>query len=116
MLSTLLSGPDDLIIIVVALVVIFGGSQLPKLARNAGEAMKEFRKAGSGKDGKDTDPSATTAQPAQAAATPAVGIGQAAPLPLASSEERVTLSKTDLDALLAEHEARVRSERSEPQP
>jgi len=43
--ATLFSGVDDLIIIVVALVVIFGGSQLPKLAHNTGEALREFRRA-----------------------------------------------------------------------
>lgn len=37
-------GPDGLILIVVALVVLFGGSQLPKLARGLGSASHEFRK------------------------------------------------------------------------
>ena len=31
--------------VVLAIIVLFGGSQLPKLARNSGEALKEFRKA-----------------------------------------------------------------------
>ena len=31
--------------VVLAVIVLFGGSQLPKLARNSGEALKEFRKA-----------------------------------------------------------------------
>ena len=38
-------GGDGLIVIVVALVVLVGGSQLPKIARNVGLAGKEFRKA-----------------------------------------------------------------------
>ena len=38
-------GMDSLYVVIIAIVVLFGGSQLPKLARNAGEAMKEFRKA-----------------------------------------------------------------------
>jgi len=37
-------GPDGLILVVVALVVLFGGSQLPKLARGLGSASHEFRK------------------------------------------------------------------------
>lgn len=38
-------GPDGLIVIVVlAMVMIFGGSQLPKLARGIGSASREFRK------------------------------------------------------------------------
>ncbi len=31
--------------ILIAVIILFGGSQLPKLAKNAGEAMKEFKKA-----------------------------------------------------------------------
>lgn len=38
-------GPDILIVIAVALVVLlFGGSKLPKLARGLGSASHEFRK------------------------------------------------------------------------
>jgi TatA/E family protein of Tat protein translocase len=43
--STIFSGTNDLIVILVAFVVLFGGSQLPKLAHNTGEALREFRKA-----------------------------------------------------------------------
>jgi sec-independent protein translocase protein TatA len=38
-------GSDTLIVIMVALVVLFGGSQLPKLAKNVGAAGHEFRRA-----------------------------------------------------------------------
>lgn len=34
----------EIIIILVVLLVLFGGSQLPKLARNLGQAQKELRK------------------------------------------------------------------------
>jgi len=37
------SGNEWLIVAVVAL-VLFGGSQIPKLARNIGQAQKEFKK------------------------------------------------------------------------
>ena len=37
-------GPDWIWVLLVV-VVLFGGSQLPKLAKNTGEAMKELRKA-----------------------------------------------------------------------
>lgn len=38
-------GPDGLIVIaVIAVVLLFGGTQLPKLARGLGSASHEFRK------------------------------------------------------------------------
>jgi sec-independent protein translocase protein TatA len=42
MLSEII-GPDILIVLVVIL-VLFGGSQLPKLARGLGSAQREFKK------------------------------------------------------------------------
>lgn len=36
-------GTQELIIIAVVLLVLFGGSQLPKLARSIGEAQREFK-------------------------------------------------------------------------
>jgi len=38
-------GSPELIIILVVVLVLFGGSQLPKLAKNLGSAQKEFKKA-----------------------------------------------------------------------
>lgn len=43
MLAFDLGGPEILIIVLVVL-VLFGGSQIPKLARNLGSAQKEFKK------------------------------------------------------------------------
>ena len=34
----------ELIIILVIVLLVFGGSQLPKLARNLGQAQREFKK------------------------------------------------------------------------
>jgi len=39
-----LQGPELIIVLVIAL-VLFGGSQLPKFAKNLGSAQKEFKKA-----------------------------------------------------------------------
>ena len=39
-----LEGPE-LIIVLVVVLVLFGGAQLPKLAKNLGQAQKEFKKA-----------------------------------------------------------------------
>ncbi len=37
-------GPDLLIVVIVVAVLIFGGSAIPKLARNLGSAKNEFEK------------------------------------------------------------------------
>ncbi len=37
-------GPDLLIVVIVVAVLIFGGSAIPKLARNLGSAKTEFEK------------------------------------------------------------------------
>jgi sec-independent protein translocase protein TatA len=48
-------GPAQLAIILVIVLVLFGGAKLPQLARSLGEAQKEFRK---GQDeGSSTDES-----------------------------------------------------------
>ena len=39
-----LEGPE-LIIVLVVVLVLFGGAQLPKLAKNLGQAQREFKKA-----------------------------------------------------------------------
>jgi sec-independent protein translocase protein TatA len=39
-----LAGSDTVIVVIVIAVVLFGGSAIPKLARNLGSAKKEFEK------------------------------------------------------------------------
>lgn len=51
------SGNEWLIVVIVAL-VLFGGSQIPKLARSLGQAQKEFKKGIS--EGSQDDDEATT--------------------------------------------------------
>jgi sec-independent protein translocase protein TatA len=46
-------GPQELIIILVIVLVLFGGAKLPKLAKSLGEAQREFKK------GTDGEPDAT---------------------------------------------------------
>jgi sec-independent protein translocase protein TatA len=49
-------GPTELIIILVIVLLIFGGAKLPKLARSMGQAQKEFKKGlseGAKDDGED---------------------------------------------------------------
>jgi sec-independent protein translocase protein TatA len=45
-------GVPELLIVLLVVLVIFGGSQLPKLARGLGSAQREFKK---GLEGKDDD-------------------------------------------------------------
>ncbi len=56
-------GGPELIIILVVVLVLFGGSQLPKLARNLGKAQKEF------KDGMTDAERAEVAKPSDASST-----------------------------------------------
>jgi sec-independent protein translocase protein TatA len=80
-----------MLVVVLAVVMLFGASRLPKLARNLGEAGREFRKAHDEADtNADTPPAAIV--PAQPAA-----IVPAQP----AAESHVTLTASQFDALLA---------------
>jgi len=50
-------GGTELIIVLVIVLVLFGGSRLPKLARSLGEAQKELKKGM--EDGKKDDAKAS---------------------------------------------------------
>ena len=51
-------GLPELLIVLVVVLVLFGGSQLPKLARGLGSAQREFKKGLEGR-GDEADESAT---------------------------------------------------------
>ena len=56
-------GPDLLIVVIVVAVLVFGGSAIPKLARNLGSAKTEFEKGlktAKNADGTTDAPAATT--------------------------------------------------------
>ena len=53
-------GPTELIIILLIVLLLFGGAKLPKLARSLGEASKEFKK-GQDKDANDSRDDGKTA-------------------------------------------------------
>lgn len=55
-------GPPELIIVLVIVLVLFGSSQLPKLARSLGQAQKEF-KTGIAEGSKDDGGSAGSKTP-----------------------------------------------------
>jgi sec-independent protein translocase protein TatA len=47
-------GPTEMMIILAIILVIFGGSKLPGLAKGLGQGIKEFKKAlGGGEDEED---------------------------------------------------------------
>ena len=81
-------GAPELIIILMLALLIFGGAKLPKLARSLREAKDEFE----GGKADATKPSAKTS-PKE--------------LP-ASGDDKITLSKSELDALLVEREQRAK--------
>ena len=82
-----LMSDTGIIILVLAIVLLFGASQIPKVARNVAEAGKEFRKAH---------------QEIEQAGTPGgVTSGPATPPAAGAGAETVTMTKADLEALLA---------------
>jgi sec-independent protein translocase protein TatA len=70
-------GPSELLIVLVVLLVVFGGSKIPKLARNLGQAQSEFKK-GLSQAGESSD---APPAPAEAAAS----AGDAPPVAAAPS-------------------------------
>jgi sec-independent protein translocase protein TatA len=103
--------------ILIAVIILFGGSQLPKLAKNAGEAMKEFKKA---HEEATSSPLASSGNVGQSPMSSSPAAPQAAPAALPSGsvspDERVTLTRSELDALLADREARAKAARSADSP
>jgi sec-independent protein translocase protein TatA len=106
MLLANIFGGDAVIVVVIALVVIFGGSQLPKIARNVGTAGREFRKAQAEAEAEKTAETARDASvaPAPQAVGPApASIPAATPAPApAAPDDKITISKAELEALLDE--------------
>jgi TatA/E family protein of Tat protein translocase len=100
--------------VVLAVIVLFGGSQLPKLARNSGEALKEFRKAHADEPEPSSQVGPGAAQTALTSTPVAPGSGHpqypAAQVAQPTAEERITLTRAELDALLAAREARARAD------
>ncbi len=79
-------GAPELLILLVVVLLLFGATRLPKLARSMGEASREFKKGVA--EGPHDEPQ-TPAKP---------------------SEQKVTMTQAELDALLAEREAQARKD------
>ena len=64
-------GPQELIIVLVIVLVIFGGSQLPKLAKNLGKAQNEFKQGlDEGRKEAEAEQPPTTQPPATQSPSP----------------------------------------------
>ena len=59
-------GAPELLIVLVILLVLFGGAKLPSLAKGLGQSIKEFKKAS-----KDEEPQTTTEVKKTEVSTPA---------------------------------------------
>ena len=77
-------GAPELIIILVIVLLLFGATRLPKLAKSLGEASREFKKGVNERDEEEAKP------PSSPAAN--------------GPNDQVTMSQAELDALLAERE------------
>jgi Sec-independent protein translocase protein TatA len=97
-------GPDLGIVLMIILVVVVFGSQLPKIARNAGMAGREFRKAQqeAEKDAERDAASKAASLPAVTPSPPAAGpAAPALPAPTAQ-EASIKLTRSELDATITE--------------
>jgi sec-independent protein translocase protein TatA len=95
-------GPDILIVVAI-LVVLFGGSQLPKLARNLGQAQKELRKGfAEGQQEAESAATSTTPTPAEASLSSTGNVAppsETRPVP-AELPDTATLTRAELERLV----------------
>jgi sec-independent protein translocase protein TatA len=73
-------GSSEMVIVLVIVLVLFGGSQLPKLAKNLGKAQKEFKEGMGDLDGSKKPADANLSATPPAPTPPVVGT-QADPPP-----------------------------------
>jgi len=76
-------GAPELLVVLAIVFLLFGATRLPKLARSLGEASKEFKK---GVEESERENKLLAPKP----------------------DDKVTMTNAELDALLAEREARAR--------
>jgi len=93
--------PAELIIILLIVVLLFGATRLPKLARSIGEASAEFKKGVHSRD-KDAEEKSKATQ--SSPRPPTVASTPRPPTAANDPNELVTMSRAELDALLAERE------------
>ncbi len=89
-------GAPELIILLLVVLLLFGSTKLPKLARSIGEASKEFKK-GVNEGAHESAAAPATAAPASPPA-----------------EESVTMTRAELDAMLAKREREAKAGNEPP--
>jgi sec-independent protein translocase protein TatA len=67
-------GPPELIIVLVIVLLLFGGKKLPELARSLGQAKREFNEGTNKDDAKSKDAAKDTPTKATASAEPIVEV------------------------------------------
>ena len=87
-------GPPELLIILVIVLVLFGGAKLPKLARSLGDASRELKK-GLHSEG-DDEAGATMREGTASSGTSASTLNG-----ISASPDTVTISKAEYDAMVA---------------
>ena len=87
-------GPPELLIILVIVLVLFGGAKLPKLARSLGDASRELKK-GLHSEGDDEAGETTRAGTASSGTSASTLNG------ISASPDTVTISKAEYDAMVA---------------
>ncbi len=83
-------GPTELLIVLGIILLLFGATRLPKLAKSLGQASSEFKK-GLNEGAEDDKPETA-----------------------ADRDEKVTMTKAELDALLADRETKARRNPTPP--
>jgi TatA/E family protein of Tat protein translocase len=95
-----LFGPDLGIVVIVIVVVLLAGSQLPKIARNVGSAGREFKKAQQEADEEAArDKQAQAARSAAEAPAGAIPAGPAPATPAPQPPSAPTANTSSPDAL-----------------
>ena len=81
-------GPPELLIVLALALLMFGSKKLPELARSLGSAKREFAKG--------------------------VREGSDATAPSSDPEEKITMTRAELDRLVAQREAQSRNDPASP--
>lgn len=74
-------GSTEMVIVLVIVLVLFGGSQLPKLAKNLGKAQKEFKDGLGDADNPKTQADASATQVSAATPPPPPAVSSDPPPP-----------------------------------